>query len=259
MILEFNINDKTFESVGETFLNAWNSDEKKVFVLKSNKSGENIRNFYESFCSSFGKIHNLAEDIKIGNRDNQRSNKIWMEVRFDPSVKDAYRHSSSNQPLHTDGSYIPSFPNATLMCCVANSQNGGETIFISANDIVQSLIKEDKKLLDELLSEDLVHERSGDQRTEKVIVKLDENKYLVNFNYYCVSKNNNEEKLKMAKNFFDYLGSSNEIKKRIKEVKLAPGEAVAWKDRELLHGRNSFIASENSQRFLWKCAVNLGK
>ena len=25
---------------------------------------------------------------------------------------------------------------------------------------------------------------------------------------------------------------------------------------EVLHGRNSFIAKENSARFIWKCAVN---
>ena len=49
------------------------------------------------------------------------------------------------------------------------------------------------------------------------------------------------------------------IKENVKQVKLAPGDAVTWKDRELLHGRNSFSAIESSERFLWKCAVNLGK
>ena len=258
MILEFDINENNFTKTGENLLNAWDKEENKVFVLKSNKEGNQIREFYQLFCSSFGKIYKLAEDVKKGNRDNQRTNEIWMEVRFDPTFKDAYRHSSSNQPLHTDGSYIPNFPNATLMCCVANSKQGGETIFLDPKDLVDCLKQDNKELLEELLTENLIHERSGDKRIEKVI-SIDNNKYLVNFNYYCVSKSNNAKQLTMAKNFFEYLCNSEKIRKKIKEVKLSPGEAVTWKDRELLHGRNSFSASENSERFLWKCAVNLGK
>ena len=34
-------------------------------------------------------------------------------------------------------------------------------------------------------------------------------------------------------------------KEKIKQVKLSPGDAVTWKDRELLHGRNSFSALES--------------
>ena len=48
-----------------------------------------------------------------------------MDVRYDSNIKDAYRHSSNPQPLHTDGSYNPDFPNATLMCCISNSASGG--------------------------------------------------------------------------------------------------------------------------------------
>ena len=99
MILEFDINENNFTKTGENLLNAWNKEENKVFVLKSKKEGNQIRDFYQLFCSSFGKMFKLAEDVKKGNRDNQRTNKIWMEVRFDPTFKDAYRHSSSNRRL----------------------------------------------------------------------------------------------------------------------------------------------------------------
>ena len=258
MILEFNINDESFKNTGQNLLNAWNKEENKVFVLKSNKSGNEVRKFFEFFCSSFGKLHKFAEDVRAGNRNNQRTNEIWMEVRFDPNFKDAYRHSSSEQPLHTDGSYIPNFPNATLMCCVANSKKGGETIFLNTEDLVKCLKEDNLELLNELMSEQLIHERSGDKRIEKVICEYQKNKFLVNFNYFCVSKDNDKKKLQMAKNFYDYLCNSEKIKEKVKKVKLAPGDAVTWKDRELLHGRNSFSASESSERFLWKCAVDLG-
>ena len=49
------------------------------------------------------------------------------------------------------------------MCCVANSKRGGETIFLDVNDLVECLKQDDVKLLNDLLSEDFVHERSGDK------------------------------------------------------------------------------------------------
>jgi hypothetical protein len=33
---------------------------------------------------------------------------------------------------------------------------------------------------------------------------------------------------------------------------------VLWKDDELLHGRNGFKATQTSERFIWKCAFDVG-
>ncbi len=70
MILEFNINENTFQNTGENILDAWKKEQNKVFILKSDKTGDDIRNFYEFFCKSFGKIYELAEDVRKGDRDN---------------------------------------------------------------------------------------------------------------------------------------------------------------------------------------------
>jgi alpha-ketoglutarate-dependent taurine dioxygenase len=48
------------------------------------------------------------------------------------------------------------------------------------------------------------------------------------------------------------------VRTAIHEVKLRPGDAVVWKDERVLHGRNAFRATEASERFLWKCAVDVG-
>ena len=92
-----------------------------------------------------------------------------MEVRYDPKHPDAYRHSANAQPLHTDGSYIPEFPNATLMACVANSGTGGETTFIDGEDVVTALKAEAPELLVQLQGRMLPHARSGDRRDARVI------------------------------------------------------------------------------------------
>ena len=38
------------------------------------------------------------------------------------------------------------------------------------------------------------------------------------------------------------------------KIKLNPGEAVIWKDDQVLHGRHSFSAKKDSERFLWKAS-----
>ena len=44
-----------------------------------------------------------------------------------------------------------------------------------------------------------MYERSGDKRIEKVIKEYKKNRYLLNFNYFCVSKKNDEKNLKWLK------------------------------------------------------------
>jgi alpha-ketoglutarate-dependent taurine dioxygenase len=48
------------------------------------------------------------------------------------------------------------------------------------------------------------------------------------------------------------------IAEKTMAVKLNPGDAVTWKDRRVLHGRNGFQATRESERFLWKCAIDVG-
>src|SRR5688572_32814590 len=100
-------------------LESWKREDLKVFVLKaaSMDGAPSIRDVYDGLLASMGTAAHIAEDVAVGDRDNQRTGEIWMDVRFDPSIKDAYRHSSNAQPLHTDGSYIAEYPNATLMAC----------------------------------------------------------------------------------------------------------------------------------------------
>jgi alpha-ketoglutarate-dependent taurine dioxygenase len=240
----------------DALVDAWQSDDYRVFVLRGGSEPATIRDFYTRWFPSIGTPVALAEDVTVGDRDNQRSGEIWTEVRYDPAYTDAYRHSANPQPLHTDGSYIPSFPNATLMACVANAGEGGETTFISSEDVIAALAKEEPELLDHLSGRAISHARSGDERVEK-IVDRDHVPPLVNWNYYCLSAANDAADKAATQAFFDYLQSSSEIARRIVPVKLGPGDAVTWKDRQVLHGRNGFSATQASERFLWKCAVDV--
>jgi alpha-ketoglutarate-dependent taurine dioxygenase len=235
----------------------WQQSDKKVFVMRGGEISD-PREFYSAHFDMLGTPVPLAEDATIGDRDHQRNGEIWSEVRYDPKHPDAYRHSANAQPLHTDGSYIPSFPNATLMACVANSGEGGETTFIDGVDVVTALAKEAPDLLKKLRSNILPHARSGDRRDAKVIDEED-NLPVMNWNYYCVDKETSIELKEIAQQYFDFLAGSKMILDHTLAVKLMPGDAITWKDRQVLHGRNSFKATQESERFLWKCAIDIGQ
>ncbi len=236
---------------------AWAAPENLVFVLRACEKIADPKSFYDANFQFIGTPCALAEDVNIGGREEQRTGEIWMEVRYDPKHPDAYRHSANAQPLHTDGSYIPTFPNATLMTCVANAGHGGETTFIDAEDVIDALSIEDSSLLDSLSSRSMPHARSGDRRDEKVIdVRADG--IWVNWNYYCIDKGIDTTGRNLADQFFRFLENSELIKQKTIGVKLNPGDAVTWKDRRVFHGRNGFVATQESERFLWKCAIDVG-
>jgi alpha-ketoglutarate-dependent taurine dioxygenase len=146
----FDVNN--FKGCIESLKEAWSNNENKVFVLKANGNIVDVKTYYESIFEYFGNPYPLAEDVNLGNRETQRSGQIWFEVRYDPKHPDAYRHSSNAQPLHTDGSYIPEFPSSTLLACVANAGEGGETTFIDSKELFRIMEIEKPELLHFLLN-----------------------------------------------------------------------------------------------------------
>ncbi|CAN6959971.1 TauD/TfdA-like domain-containing protein [Psychrobacter okhotskensis] len=238
-------------------LSAWNEETTKVVVLDPISPVSDVREFYDSLFPQIGTVAPFAEDATIGDRSSQRTGEAWMEIRYDPKIKNAYRHSSEAQPLHTDGSYIPDFPNSSLLCCVTNAGEGGETVFINGSDVVKALEKEAPELLAYLTSNVMPHARSGDSRFDKVIHK-EGNIWKVNWNYYCVDEKASQQAKEVVEGFHNFLKQSPIILESLLEVKLKPGQAILWKDNEVLHGRNSFSATMESERFIWKCAFDVG-
>jgi alpha-ketoglutarate-dependent taurine dioxygenase len=245
-----------FQGSIEKLKKAWRDPANKVFVLKSDQPIENVQEYYESIFKFLGTPCPIAEDVNLGSRESQRSGKIWFEVRYDPKHPDAYRHSANAQPLHTDGSYIPDFPTSTLLACVANAGEGGETTFIDSKMLLSIMQREMPNLLDFLLNTKVKHTRSGDTRLDEII-RIEEDDVFVNYNYYCVDKTNSKEVIDAIEEFQDYLLKSPTIKESTIGVKLTPGDSVFWRDNYCLHGRNSFVANQESERFIWKCAIDV--
>lgn len=258
MLQTYKINNNENKIISK-FKKDWNAKKNKVFYFSNfGKFDNDIREYYKNFFGKFVKFKNFAEDANIKDKNKQRTNSIWMEVRFDPKIKNAYRHSSNPQPLHTDGSYIKNYSNSTLMCCVKNNTKKGETVFISAEQIFKILNSNNKILLGQLLKNNIIHSRSGDIKKSKILYHKN-NIWQTNWNYYCVDKKKNKKLLSVVENFKLFLEKNLNIKKNILAIKMKKGDALVWKDSEVLHGRNGFIASKVSDRFIWKCAADFNK
>ena len=59
----------------------------------------------------------------------------------------------------------------------------------------------------------------------------------------------------MRERYFEFLENSAGIARHVERVKLAPGDAVIWKDDYVLHGRDGFDPEGTSARFLWKTSL----
>jgi len=249
--LQFTANEAA-ENVAEAVRRAW--PEAKVVHIKGLRPQGDIREYYWRFFEEIGEPLPIAEDATAGDRDSQRTGGYWFEVRYDPAVPDAYRHSANAQPLHTDMSYIPIPGSVGFLGCVAMADEGGATTFIDADDLIEALRSEAPDLLHRLERTELPHARSGDRRTEKV-VRHEGGRTLLNWNYYCVDPDVGDAAQRLREDFFHFLQASANVAAKTRRVKLSPGEAVLWKDEHVLHGRDSFDADEPSVRFLWKSGL----
>lgn len=249
------INEINHNEIYQQFFNDWRDKNLKVFTFKLNFKEKNIRDYYDSFFSAIGEFLPYAEDGRVKDRSKGRTGEVWMEVRNLSSVKNSYRHSTSAQPLHTDGSYIPDFP-TTIMVCLSNANKGGETIFVDIESALKDLKSFNIKLYDSVTSEEILHERSGESRISNIFYVKD-GILKVNFNYYCVSDNNPAHVSKFTKELLDYFISIEQNQREevnVLNIKLETGDCVIWKDDEVLHGRKAFFTSKDSDRFLWKAA-----
>lgn len=246
--------DATPDLIGREFLRVW--PQSKVVHISGVAPSIDLRDFYSELFKRIGEPLPYAEDATLGDRESQRTGDIWMEVRYDPAIPDAYRHSSNPQPLHTDLSYIPVRGATGFLGCVAMPPEGGATTFIDAVDLVGALRAEAPDMLARLEDMVMPHARSGDRRVEKVI-RYENGQPLLNWNYYCVSSEVSSDGQALREAFFEFLKGSPGVASGLKRVKLAPGEAVLWKDEQVLHGRDGFDAERPSERFLWKSGLKI--
>lgn len=229
---------------------------KVVHIKVPDNSDKQLENFYDELTSLVGSCQITSED----GRKNRQVEGKWLEVRFDPTVENAFRHTLNAQPLHTDFSYVSSAPIFTLMYCKAQAPQGGETVFVDGQELFNALENDAPKLLNKISDSKFkfskIFENGLDTREAYPIQVLKDGQGVrLNWNYYCVDKSESEEHKVIAEEFNHYLNNLMKSSTKVNAINLKRGEAVIWHDNMVLHGRNSFKAEKLGDRNLWKTSI----
>jgi hypothetical protein len=211
--------------------------------------------FYDALTEATGQCLHLDENFALG---SVRTGEKWIEVRYDAAIPDdaAYRFSKNAQPLHTDESYLSEPADVMFMHCLVQAPAGGETTFVDADALWQQLQQHAPALAARLLGRPIRFAKAGDARTLPIIAQTPAGLRL-NWNYHCVDPAETTENHALTQEFREFLlahiaGTPTEI-----AISLAPGEAVAWWDDQVLHGRRAFRAVATNDRFLLKSGFRL--
>lgn len=230
--------------------------EHKVVKLSPGWYIENLREFYSALVSELGEMVLLGEDWSQGGK---RTGEQWMEIRYDEGVPDmkAFRHSQNAQPLHTDESYKQDPSDLIVFYCQNKAEDGGETIFVDGDDLVNRMEKIAPGLLKTISTQELSYEKAGSQRRKTILSLAEGEPPLLNFNYFCIDENESAENKKINQDFFDFLETHIKGSYLEKAIALRPGEAVIWWDHYVLHGRRPFAVTKTDDRLIWKTAVTV--
>ncbi len=168
----------------------------------------------------------------------------WTEIKYDKTKSaETYKHSSTFQPLHTDYGYFSFEIESSFFYCIEQAAFGGATTFIDVDRVVNVLENNEPVLFEKLQKNIIQFGRKNNPiaHFNGFILSKDEFGWKINWNYYrAITDEQNRELINEFKNFLDIqIEKSGELI----EIKLKPGEAVFFKDRRLLHGRNSFIGN----------------
>ena len=211
--------------------------------------------FYDALTEATGQCLHLDENFALG---SVRTGAKWIEVRYDAAIPDdaAYRFSKNAQPLHTDESYLSEPADVMFMHCLVQAPAGGETTFVDADVLWPQLQEHAPTLAARLLDRPICFAKAGDSRTLPIIAQTPAGLRL-NWNYHCVDPAETAENHALAQEFRQFLLAHITSTAAEVAIQLAPGEAVAWWDDQVLHGRRAFRAVQTNDRFLLKSGFRL--
>ncbi|MBN4081759.1 TauD/TfdA family dioxygenase, partial [bacterium AH-315-C07] len=222
----------------ENFHKNFNYEPAEEFVSKVN---EGIRNYKVitvtnvPFSNDTAKLYEfytkisdaIGDYVPIDEDDSgSKTGKRWIDIRFIKEREtESYRWSATKQPLHTDGAYESNAPDLTFFFSEIQPELGGSTIFFDGELLVDCLKLYDHDFLNQLENTNVIFDKVGDQRIQKII-SYDEKGPLLNFNYFRISEKNEPTAKELAVKFHEFLESKVMDGGLYFPVNLKPGEAV---------------------------------
>lgn len=211
------------QSMGQAIKRLLDLDYLKVIHVVD---GPNDENFWAETSNHIGALAPMEED-----QQGNKTGRPFTDIKHPWHINsNSFSHSNTRQPLHTDGSYESNAPNITFFSCLEAPVFGGKTTFLELKALKFYLEEYDRNLLERLQNEIVTHGKGNDSKTKTIIC---DNKLTWNY-YRC-------EPCKLRDDFHHFLENYVVGGELTDGIALLPGEALFFKDEDILHGRTSFI------------------
>jgi hypothetical protein len=175
----------------------------------------------------------------------------WMDVRYEPDKLDTYRHANVGQPLHSDGAYASIQQDIGLFYLERQASEGGESLFVDAEDIARRAAALHPTLHHELFSVPVRFGKGSAGRTLPILREV-EGRLKINWNWFRVLPDQGEQIDGLREKFRLFLEGMEQASPAVAAFRLNAGEAVFFRDDEVLHGRRGYAAKASGDRLLWK-------
>jgi alpha-ketoglutarate-dependent taurine dioxygenase len=222
-------------------------------VLLTGYRGDHLFQFYDDLSDGVGQWVAMDEDLQTG----QKTGEKWIEIKYDPEFPESYRHSSTRQPLHTDGSYESRAPEVSFFFCIRAATVGGATTFVDSHELIRALKLYSETLYRSCCEIPVTFSKGQDSKTKPIITN-DTKGIVLTWNYFRVLETSLDT-ANLKREFHQFLEEKVVQGGLCFPCQLAPGDAVFFNDERLLHGRNSFVANSIGERHLLKGGLRLAK
>jgi alpha-ketoglutarate-dependent taurine dioxygenase len=209
----------------------------KVVHLRDVPDDCNYSSLYFQVASSLGNFFYKNENPVTAELDTDG----WLDMRYDATLADThvYRHGNGRFPLHIDGVYSEVPFDVLFFYCEQSAEYGGATTFIDGVDVVEYLSKYDNALLEEILTTKVLFEKGNKSKLSPIIF-YENGLPAFNWNLPRVAPSNSSKVQELVKRFDEFCETRLVQGGLPTPCRLAPGEAVFFHNRLILHGRNSF-------------------
>lgn len=222
----------------------------KIVVLTS-CTREDLFQFYDRLSNEIGEWAPMDENLQTEKKTGDK----WIEIKYDPQFPNSYRHSSTRQPLHTDGSYENHAAEVSFFYCINAAPQGGATTFFDSDHFLKALELYSSRLFKACCDIPVTFAKGDDAKTRPIISR-DAKGTVLTWNYFRVVETS-PEIAALKQELHEFLEEKVVGGGLCYPCELKPGDAVFFNDERLLHGRNSFIANHAGDRYLLKGGIYL--
>ncbi len=223
----------------------------RLVVARTHPAVGRHREFWDEALAEQCERVPVDEDVKTG----LATGNLWSDVEFNPEFPQRFRHSSSAQPLHTDGAYLYDPPPIVFMVCHRAAPRGGATLFLDGQRLLSVLATERPELLT-MLTGAIVRFNKAGVHVESTIIATPPDGPFLRWNYYTMRNQVSPDLLAIVENFHCFLQDTVDRSLPL-AVRLNEGDAVFFHDARVLHGRDSFTAGITGDRCLWKGGLRI--